>query len=356
MPSRFPPSDNEVDALLSAFGRARIAVLGDFFLDRYLILDPALSEPSLETGLPAHQVVAIRNSPGAAGTVVNNLVALGTGTIHALGVIGDDAYGYELRRELSRRGVVTDRLIAASERFTPTYTKPLVREATGEREIERIDVINRSPTPPDLQEQIIEHVRQLAGAVDAVIILDQVAVPEHGVVTEKVRHQLRDLAENHPSTVFFADSRAQIGKFVGVMIKPNVHEALAAAGLPDSESPAEADVVRATGELYRRTGQAVFATRGAEGILLTSDAGQIAVPGIAVDGPVDITGAGDSATAGIVLSLCAGAEPATAAFMGNLVASITVQKLNTTGTASPEEVRKQSASLQQQDRLRYPRT
>ena len=62
------------------------------------------------------------------------------------------------------------------------------------------------------------------------------------------------------------------------------------------------------------------------------------VPGVRVPGPVDPTGAGDSATAGCVLALAAGAGPAEAALVGNLVASITVQQLATTGTARPSEL------------------
>jgi len=37
-----------------------IAVLGDFCLDRYLEIDPARHEVSLETGLPVHNVVNVR--------------------------------------------------------------------------------------------------------------------------------------------------------------------------------------------------------------------------------------------------------------------------------------------------------
>lgn len=75
---------NEVAALLDRFAQLRVAVVGDFFLDKYLILDPSLSETSIETGLEARQVVAIRCSPGAAGTVTNNLSALGVATIYAV--------------------------------------------------------------------------------------------------------------------------------------------------------------------------------------------------------------------------------------------------------------------------------
>jgi hypothetical protein len=67
--------------LFQAFASLRIAVLGDFFLDKYLDVDPALAEYSIETGKTAHQVVGIRKSPGAAGTVVGNLAALRGGVI-----------------------------------------------------------------------------------------------------------------------------------------------------------------------------------------------------------------------------------------------------------------------------------
>ena len=62
------------------------------------------------------------------------------------------------------------------------------------------------------------------------------------------------------------------------------------------------------------------------------------MPGYPVSGPVDIVGAGDSASSGILLSLLAGATDMEAAAVGNLVASITVQQLGTTGTASPQQV------------------
>ena len=44
--------------LLSRFSDHTIAVIGDFFLDKYLELDPALAETSLETGLTALESVA----------------------------------------------------------------------------------------------------------------------------------------------------------------------------------------------------------------------------------------------------------------------------------------------------------
>jgi len=62
------------------------------------------------------------------------------------------------------------------------------------------------------------------------------------------------------------------------------------------------------------------------------------VPGVRVSGPIDIVGAGDSTMAGIVSALCSGATLVEAAQVGNLVASITIQQIGTTGTATRQQV------------------
>ena len=122
---------DRLDRILSALPDATIAVVGDFFLDKYLELDPALSETSLETGLEARQVVAVRCQPGASGTIVANLCALGVGRVICLGFVGDDGEGFELLRGLRALGADADRVAARPDRFTPTYCKPLVRQPGG---------------------------------------------------------------------------------------------------------------------------------------------------------------------------------------------------------------------------------
>src|SRR5580692_7123052 len=97
-----PLSEQAVEHILTTVPRLTIGVLGDLFLDRYLEIDAALTEPSIETGLDAYQVVRVRSYPGAAGTVINNLVALGVGTIFPIAVLGDDGEGYELRQALGQ--------------------------------------------------------------------------------------------------------------------------------------------------------------------------------------------------------------------------------------------------------------
>src|SRR5262245_5430576 len=116
-----------IEQVLTRAPGLTIGVLGDLFLDRYLDLDAALTEPSIETGLDAYQVVRVRSSPGAAGTVLNNLIALGVGRVVPVALIGDDGEGYELRQALAgMRGVDPTSVQSAHGRRTPTYTKPML--------------------------------------------------------------------------------------------------------------------------------------------------------------------------------------------------------------------------------------
>jgi rfaE bifunctional protein kinase chain/domain len=331
-------NESRLNQILGHFPEIKLLVAGDFFLDKYLNLDRGLSETSLETGLEAYQAVGVRCSPGAAGTVVNNLRALDVGVM-ALGVIGDDGEGYELRRALTSQKVDISPLIVHPDRFTPTYTKPMMREADGqEHELNRIDIKNRSPLPDRIQTELVELLRDLAPTVHGIVIADQVPEADCGVVTGRIRTALSELALRHPALIIAADSRERIGLFQDIILKPNAREALQAVGEEPGERVGLADAMAAATALHRRTARPVFVTIGAEGVLVATEAGVERVPGIPVPGPIDIVGAGDSVMAGIVASLCARAQPAEAALVGNLVASITVQQIGTTGTASREQV------------------
>src|SRR5947199_1128 len=78
-----------------------VGVLGDLFLDRYLDIDAALTQPSIETGLDAYQVTRVRSYPGALGTIMNNLAERGVGQLVPVTLIGDDGEGSYLGQALS---------------------------------------------------------------------------------------------------------------------------------------------------------------------------------------------------------------------------------------------------------------
>jgi bifunctional ADP-heptose synthase (sugar kinase/adenylyltransferase) len=329
--------------ILSALPDAAVAVVGDFFLDKYLELDPALSETSLETGLEARQVVAVRCQPGACGTIVANLCALGLGRVICVGFVGDDGEGFELLRGLRALGADADRVALRPDRFTPTYCKPLLREPGGRlRELERLDTKNRAPLPPDLEDSLIAAVQQLAPTIGAVIAQDQVQEAGCGVITPRMRDALADLADRHPDVVWFGDSRSRVGDYRNLIVKPNREEVCAAVH-PDSPPHAPDRAAPCAAALSARVGRPVYLTLGAEGSALITPEHVQPIPTARLEGPLDIVGAGDSATAGIVSALCAGATPEEAGIIGNIVASITIQQLGDTGTATPNQVRRRFA-------------
>ncbi|HYE04570.1 MAG TPA: PfkB family carbohydrate kinase [Planctomycetota bacterium] len=321
-------------ALTDRFRGLRVAVVGDFCLDRYLDIDPALVETSLETGLPVRNVVAVRPQPGGAGTVTANLVALGVGEIHLIGVSGDDGEGFELRRALGALpGVRMEHFVCASDRATFTYGKPMLLEpGRPPRELERLDRKERRPTPAALAGRLAQSVRELTPLVDAMIVLEQVDTADTGTVTDPVLAALAEAARERPALPMLADSRVGLDRFPPLSFKLNAGELarhLRLAGTPSL------DGVRAAAlELARRHRRPAFVTLAERGIVAADHRGRCEhLPALPVTGPIDVVGAGDSVTANLCAALAAGADLREAITLANAAASIVIHQLGTTGTA-----------------------
>ncbi len=319
---------DRLQELLSKFKDLKIAVIGDLFLDQWYDVDPALNEPSLETDLPAWQVVRHPVSPGAAGTVLNNLHALGAGELHVISFTGEDGEGWVLRHLLSRKKIRTEHVVTVPERMTPSYIKPMFISGGKRVEQNRLDIKNRQPTPAWVEDRLLRAAETLAPEVDALIILDQLTETDTGVVTARVREGLAAIGRKYKDLILFADSRERIALFRDVIIKCNQLEAFKALGETLS-------VPQAAAKMRAVTGRPAFITLGKDGIAAGEDT---IVPAAVQTGPIDVCGAGDATTAAIVSGLCAGATMAEAALLGNLAAGVTLRKLGMTGTASPEEM------------------
>ncbi len=331
-----PLTDEGIETILKRLPGLRVGVLGDLFLDRYLDIDADLTEPSIETGLDAYQVTCVRSYPGAVGTVVSNLAALGVGRIVPLAVIGDDGEGHELRQALDPLTIVdTNRLFTWNGRRTPTYMKPMLHGAgQPPRELNRLDIKNRTPLPCGAEELVLNALNEVWEELDALVVLDQVSEAECGVVTTRVRERIAELGAARPERLILADSRERIGLFRQTALKPNRQECLAAME--------GRELAQAVTRLARQAGRPVFCTCGDAGILLADpvqrEGTALRIAGYPVDGPTDPVGAGDSTSAGIVCAHAAGATLEQAAAFGCLVASITVQQIGTTGTATPDKI------------------
>lgn len=324
--------------LTSRYAALRVVLVGDIALDRYFHIDPALAETSLETGLPVHNATAVRAQPGAGGNVLANLAALGPRSLTAVGFSGDDGEGFELRRALEAIGVDLRHFLVRRDRATFTYNKPiLIRAGRSPEELSRLDIRSRTPTPTALEDEIIAHLRAATEEADVVVAMDQVPEPGSGALTRRVKAELAALAARYPEKVFLADSRTSIGDFRDVRIKVNRSE-LTHHFAREPDAGGSGDVAALARRWADQIGHDVFVTLGDDGILAASRDAVVRVPGIPVEPPVDICGAGDATLASIAMALGAGATIAEAAEMGNLAGAIVVKKVGTTGTATVAEL------------------
>ena len=334
-------SEAHLKTILNQFQNQRILVVGDFYLDAYWYIDKTRSTLSLETPWHTNPVIEQRYSPGAAGTVTNNLKALGVGAVYTLGVIGEDGFGGTLLDCLQTNGCLTDFMIQVPERVTPTYLKPIHRGYEGvETEGPRFDIENQSAADEAVETAVIDALRDCIPLVDGIIVGDQMPIENLGVVTNRVRDELCELGAAFPDKIFFADSRTRIGKYRNVIIKPNRFEAKRAVQPEWNGQEVSIEEARQSAvALAEKTQRTVYVTLGENGILVYDEGKFTHIPGVSINDEIDPVGAGDSVSAGLVATLCSQVEaPVEAAYVGNLVASITVTKIGATGTASPTEI------------------
>lgn len=325
-------------SIAKSYPSIRIAIVGDFCLDRYLEIDPDKQEISIETNLPVHNVVRVRSQPGGAGTILNNLCALGIGQIDAIGFCGDDGEGWELRRALgSRPNVSLDHFITTEARKTFTYTKPLLMHpGKPPVELNRLDIKNWTATPPGLVDRLRDSIHALAGQIDAMILLDQVDLADTGVVTSQLLEAVAELANRFPELPIIADSRRGLAAFPKVTLKMNHAELARTTGAADDLDSIRTEAV----QLARGQGKPVFVTLAQRGMIAAVPAGDSwHVPALPIRGEIDVVGAGDAVTANLAAVLAAGGAPLDAVETAMVAASIVIHQLGTTGTASPGQIK-----------------
>ncbi|MDR3717368.1 MAG: PfkB family carbohydrate kinase [Bryobacteraceae bacterium] len=318
-----------VAEILAAIPGLSALVVGDVCLDRWCRYEPSFNEPSRETGIPRVAVVEVERTPGAAGTIAANLVALGTGRVSVIGVAGSDGHAHELRQALDERGIDASGLVTDPRGLTFTYTK-LINRQSGIEDLPRIDYVNSGDLAPAVEREVVARFEASAPRFDVVLVSDQMELDAGGVVTSALRDALASFAARHPEKIVWVDSRARPERFRGVLVKLNEDEAAAACRRLGIATDYQA--------LRRHIGHGtLILTKGSAGAVVVTESGEQSVPARRVDNVVDICGAGDSFNAGGALALRLTQDPLMAARFGNLVASITVTKRGT-GTASPEEV------------------
>ncbi len=344
----------------------KIAVVGDFCLDKYIYIYPQLNELSVETKLVAYQVRAKRLFAGVGGTIAANLRALGSETF-CFGVIGEDGEGFDLLQALKGIGANVDNMLISDKIITGTYVKPMrPAEPTGNGKLQsptqgqwiegnRFDARNPIPVPIELVQQLQDKLINALEGFDAVIVSDQFARGSEAIFSDNFRLFISQIAKKFRDKFFLCDSRFFIDDYRNAIVKCNANELFdayeAAHGgnmkrettLDDLSETKESELFEAGQWLVRRNQRPVLITRGALGSLLfeLQDNDKVkatAIPSTPVLPPIDICGAGDATNAGFTFARTLGFDLVESAYLAGVVSSITIKQLGVTGTASIEQI------------------
>lgn len=317
--------------LLEQFRSRRIGVVGDFLLDQYIIGTSARVSREAPIVVVDYQDTVYH--PGGAANAAQNVTALGAGA-RAVGVLGDDREAESLLRLLDARGVDAAHLLRESGAATSTKLRILAGEMNAQKQqVARVDRSHRLSPTPALVARLRASVDDTVAASDAVLLADYGL----GVLGAEISsHVLARCAAHHVPCV--VDSRHRLREFRGATVAtPNEVEAMEALGL---RHEAELTDERSLAQRVAETGiRNLIVTRGSKGMLVCgADAPYTAIGIAGTNEATDVTGAGDTVSAVVALSLACGASLEEAARMATFAASVVVMKRGT-ATASPDEVR-----------------
>ena len=317
-----------LEGYIQRFSSIRVAVMGDFIADEFIY--GATSRISREAPVLVLDFTGREIVPGGGGNAAMNAAALG-GNVRAIGALGADEAGQELRRAMGKHGIDTELLWADPERVTPTKTRIMAGgRNTKRQQVIRVDHEKKLDLSESLESRMVREIERMADdGLDALLISDYGL----GVVTKGVKDAIRKLSTELIITV---DSRYAGDSFLGVTaITPNEEEVEGMLGYwPDEERLDEAGAT-----LLEKTGaRAVLITRGDKGMsLFEGNVPRADIPIHGSDQVLDVTGAGDTVITAFTLSLAVGASMREAAEIANRAAGLVVMKAGTT-VVEPHEL------------------
>lgn len=328
--------------LLQKMRGRRLAVVGDWMLDRYVW--GTANRISPEAAVPIVDFRKQKDRLGGAGNVAANLVALGA-RVEAFGVIGKDEAGAALRREMRAMRLAEKGIVELEGRPTTLKTRIMARQ----QQVVRVDREVRTHLPDATEEQLAKRVLAAMARLSALVISDY----DKGVVSDPFVDRVLEAATRRKVPSFIKPKRSRLSVYRGataVICNRVEAEFLVTHPLETDES------VRDAGRklLEHFACGAVIITRGEQGLSLfeRDDPKGFHVPAINRETQIvigktpgtssgrqvfDVTGAGDTVLATMALASAAGASLREAAVLGNAAAGVVVAKLGT-ATLTREEL------------------
>ncbi len=316
-----------IQGITEKIGSAKILVLGDVMIDRYLY--GSVSRISPEAPVPVVDIQRETIALGGAANVAANIASLGD-TPLLVSVVGVDSSADTFRQALASAGITGEALVVDASRQTTMKTRVI-----GEsQQIVRADREDRHEISSEIEEQVLEYVSSTLDSVRALIISDY----GKGVVTKSLLQEVISLANSKGVFIAVDPKETHFMNYSDVsVITPNHHEASFAVG----RRIINEDVLLEVGaELMTRLClKSLLITRGKDGMTLfesgaqsnpseTTSASQIHTNFPTVARRVfDVTGAGDTVIASFVSAVSAGATLKEATIISNCAAGITIGEL-----------------------------
>lgn len=312
------PSD-----LLGKFKDARLLVVGDVMLDRFVY--GRVRRISPEAPVPVLLVEREAESLGGAGNVARNIASLG-GRATLIGARGRDEAGVRLDELLSKDARLQGGLLI----FDNGRTTLKVRYIADQQQVMRADY-EKTWRERD-GARILDHVRQMMDGHDALVISDYAK----GFLSPNLVKDLIALFRAQGKPVVVDPKGVDLAPYDGAtVITPNKHEAARATG-GEAESELGASAC-AQSLLARLPGlSAVVVTRGAAGLSLLVRGDEIRHVAARAREVFDVSGAGDTVVAALALTLASGGDLVTAATLANMAAGIAVTMVGTAAVTANE--------------------
>jgi rfaE bifunctional protein kinase chain/domain len=301
-----------------------LLVIGDAMLDRFVWGSVERFSPEA-AACPVLDFDRETKMLGGAGNIATNLLSLGASDVTLAGLVGRDDEGRELQRMMAYGGV-GDFLLMGDR---PTTAK--TRFVADDKHLLRFDREFTEPASEHDSEILLERILARYEKFDGIVIQDYAK----GAVTPFLVRELMKLAEADNTPVFVDPKSDLWPHFNGAaLVKPNLPEAMSAFGVVGKEHEGLVERWGRSMLKYTRAG-AVVVTRGKDGMsLFTKDEEAWAVP--QPTKVVDVSGAGDTSMATLVLSRLAGATWVEAMSLANAAAGIAVGKRGTSTVTTDE--------------------
>jgi D-beta-D-heptose 7-phosphate kinase/D-beta-D-heptose 1-phosphate adenosyltransferase len=313
-------------SLLSEFHAARILVLGDLMLDRFVY--GTVERISPEAPIPVVNVERSTDMPGGAANVARNIAALGARTT-LIGVCGDDQAAADLAAQLAAAPTIRSHLITDSTR--PTCIK--TRYVADGQQVMRADRESRKPLDPIVEARVLELFAASVADASVVVLSDYAK----GVLTDSLTRAAIDMAQGAGKIILIDPKSKTLARYRGATIlTPNRLELQQATGL---DCVSDADVTRAArAVLAGGVCSYLVVTRGKDGMsILGRDESVVHLPTTARQ-VFDVSGAGDTVLATLSLGLAVGADITQAAALANIAAGIVVGKRGTATVTTGEMI------------------